>query len=171
MTSPESHSEKEQRTAASGSVTWKSISVRWHHVVCFGGKSARNGSIGTVGSSIWFEAAKRGAPTLQNAAWLWGNINEVATKRRGSISRWLSCPDWMRMKEAEEKKKAIPVLSARRKSAFYEWPVLQKDMAQPKKKDRIIQKEMAGGWNSRLPISACSPVFKIQPWLPGSQKF
>ena len=59
MTSPESHSEKELRTVASDSVTWKSISVRWHHVVCFGGKSARNGRIGTVGSLTWFEAAKK----------------------------------------------------------------------------------------------------------------
>lgn len=87
-----------------------------------------------------------------------GNINEVATKG-GTGYRGAAMFPSGRKNRGQKGKRKEPCFSEKRTAAFHEWLVLQKDMAQPKERDRC--KKGNAAWQE----------WKIIPFLPVSSKF
>ncbi|MCS2308687.1 hypothetical protein NXX42_22390 [Bacteroides thetaiotaomicron] len=155
-TSPENHSEKERETVVAGEV--KVQSVHQHNGVRSGCKSARIGRNCQVSRSGWIEAVTNGTQTKR----VWyrrGEYQRSGDKRRNGVSGCCHVP--VRQKEKGQKgKRKEPGLSEKRTAAFHEWLVLQKDMAQPKERDKC-KKECGRAGVEGYPVPAC--IIKILP--------
>ncbi len=166
-TSPENHSEKERETVVAGEV--KVQSVHQHNGVRSGCKSARIGRNCQVSRSGWIEAVTNGTQTKR----VWyrrGEYQRSGDKRRTGVSGCCHVP--VRQKEKGQKgKRKEPGLSEKRTAAFHEWLVLQKDMAQPKERDKC-KKGMRQGRSGRVSrsclyhqnsamITRCSKIFSL----------